>query len=203
MDRSKRSLLTLIASIPSLYLAAEACTSLGSSGATTNEWINAGGTSLDEVLGYGLLRSEIKGELSDQDKEELWLLFQQIGIYWHLIGPEDHWKSLFLQDISLKTGSPHAPSYYTEYQRAAVIFRKLRASARKVKTGLSPELAAFAVLIRDPRQEPSVKAGSHTSREHARSFVIAEFCALYLAYGGFKGFTRAIKWKGRGISVNR
>lgn len=138
-------------------------------------------------------------ELSPEDWQSLWEVFQQIGRTWFNVFKDSAGqRSSWLEFITLRCESPRcieplcqdpqcknpahmrAPSYLGEYRNALEVVAELVKASSIVK--------AYEHLFTHKYEKVEDKIVLKTQIDHAKFFVIDEFIRMQIVGGGFRGF---------------
>ncbi len=123
-----------------------------------------------------LRKPETTGVIDEQLIEDFWLLFKRTGERWKLWDSVSLNRTEFERIINAKT--TQQPSYLTEYREAGQLLQDIGPEWR---TGGPP----IDQLFRIPA---NVYEFNKTRLGRAQQYVIEEFIALLVTYGGFRSF---------------
>lgn len=156
------------------------------------------GSYCDETVLPGLLPAPADN-LTDDQRDALWDLFQQIGRCWKNVRRDSaNQRSSWLEFITVKCRGQQ--SYVGEYVNALRVVQDL------IEThGL---VHAYERLFLNHQFPDGIKQPPRTRLDHAKVYVVNEFIGVQVVAGGFRGFggpNRAYNYNGfvRGSRYNR
>lgn len=135
-----------------------------------------GGPVCNEEISAGLIFAEGQ-DLTHQNKEALWELFQAIGDNWsNTIYDSNNQRSSWYEMLKAKT--ENAPNYAGEYVNAIYVLNELYAQYGKKE--------AFHKLFFESGVDNS--APTTTRLAHCKIYVVNEFIRVQITAGGFKSW---------------
>ena len=138
-----------------------------------------------------LLPSDV-GTLDADEKATLWEVAVEAGRLWNAAALE---RATLLEILDAKTKT--APSYLAEYRFALA---EAYAPLRSASTAADAVARIWAAEPGRQQDDPSFRGRAGYAQVRMKRFVVGEFLALHLAYGGFGdlGFDRVPGYQGRG-----
>lgn len=135
-----------------------------------------GGKVSNDKLSAGLIFAEGQ-ELTYQNKEALWKIFQAIGIAWdNTVYNSNNQRSSWFEMIKAKT--ENAPNYTGEYVNAIYVMEELYK--------MYGEEEAFHKLFFESKIDP--QAPPTTRLAHCKIYVVNEFIRMQVVGGAFKSW---------------
>ncbi|GAA3655270.1 hypothetical protein [Flavivirga jejuensis] len=140
------------------------------------EVTSIGGSVCNEKLSAGLIFAEGQN-LTHQNKEALWEIFEAIGFSWsNTIYNSNNQRSSWYEMLKAKT--ENAPNYTGEYVNAIYVIDELKAMYGKED--------AYKKLFFESNIDNS--APPTTRLAHCKVYVVNEFIRMQITAGGFKSW---------------